>query len=184
MIEQPTMFHRQRGAALFVSLMLLLILTVLGLSSSNVSIMQERMASNVTDYNLAFQEAEETLREIEGRVTDIMLNGTSGGLGTIPTASDWGLPPFDCTATSPGSVANPGDWDTWAAGRWLTAPDTGNDYFVLEMREYNLAGGLLAASACRPVSEAGADVYYMIAARGVGPGGAEAVVQSIFFLPF
>ena len=35
-----------RGAALFVGLMLLLILTLLGLSASNVSIMQERMASN------------------------------------------------------------------------------------------------------------------------------------------
>jgi type IV pilus assembly protein PilX len=176
---------RQEGAALFVSLMLLLILTVLGLSSSNVSIMQERMAANVTDYNIAFQDAEETLREIEGRISDIILNGTSGGLGTIPTASDWGLPPHDCTATSPGSIADPGDWDDFADGRWQAAPTTGNDYFVLEMREYIPAGGgLLAASACRPVSESGADVYYMIVARGTGPGGAEAIVQSIFFLPF
>ena len=57
----PGLSH-QRGAALFVALMFLIILTVVGLSAANVSVMQERMAGNVRETNEAFQEAEATLR--------------------------------------------------------------------------------------------------------------------------
>ena len=59
--------QRQQGAALFVSLMFLIILTLIGLSAANVGIMQERMAGNVRETNVAFQNAEATLREVETR---------------------------------------------------------------------------------------------------------------------
>jgi type IV pilus assembly protein PilX len=171
--------RNNRGAVLFIGLMLLLILTVLGLSASNVSIMQERMAGNVTDYNVAFQDAEETLREIENRITDLA-SGGSGGLGSIPTWEDWDLPVHDC------SLSSADDWDSWASGRWRTAPTTGNQYMILDLSDYVNEEGLPTASACRPVSEAEmntAGEYFAIVARGTGPGGAEAIVQSIFFWP-
>ena len=53
---------RQTGASLIVSLMLLVVLPLLGLSGMQSTIMQERMSSNVRDKGLAFQAAESALR--------------------------------------------------------------------------------------------------------------------------
>ncbi len=54
--------YRQNGAALVVSLILLLGLTLIGLSSMSSSIMQEKMASNYRQEDLAFQSATSALR--------------------------------------------------------------------------------------------------------------------------
>jgi type IV pilus assembly protein PilX len=56
---------RQRGAVLIVSLLLLLVMTVLALGASQATRMQERMASNARDTDLAFQSAEAALRTAE-----------------------------------------------------------------------------------------------------------------------
>lgn len=179
-IQDKTMQRfNQRGATLIVGLLLLLVLTVLGLSSSNVSIMQERMAGNVADRNVAFQEAERTLREIESRVKEFSQGG-SGGLGVIPTWEDWDLPVHDC------SFSSPADWDAWAQDKWQTAPSTGNPYLILDLSDYINEDGLPAGSACRPVSESEmntAGEYFAIVAKAEGPGGSEAIAQSIFFWP-
>ncbi|WP_376693787.1 pilus assembly PilX family protein [Wenzhouxiangella sp. EGI_FJ10409] len=172
-------FRKQQGVALFVGLMFLLVLTLLGLSASNGSIMQERMAGNVADYNAAFQDAERTLREVESRITEFSQGG-SGGLGAIPTWEDWDLPINDC------SMSTPSNWESWAGDRWKTAPSTGNEYFILDLSDYVNDEGLPTASACRPVSESEmntAGEYFVIVAKGSGPAGSEAIVQSIFFWP-
>ncbi len=56
------MRKRQIGASLIISLMLLIVLTLLGLSGMQSTIMQERMSSNVRDKGLAFQAAESAAR--------------------------------------------------------------------------------------------------------------------------
>ena len=48
---------KQRGAALITALMMLVILTMLGLSSMNTTTMEERMAANSQEVNRAFQTA-------------------------------------------------------------------------------------------------------------------------------
>jgi type IV pilus assembly protein PilX len=53
---------RQTGAALIVSLLLLLVLTVLGVIMMQTSRMQERMSGNTRDLNMAVQGAESGLR--------------------------------------------------------------------------------------------------------------------------
>lgn len=60
--------QRQRGVALFVVLMLLLVITLLGLSSLRGTVMEERMSANMFDRSLGFQGAESALREAEARV--------------------------------------------------------------------------------------------------------------------
>lgn len=55
----------QRGAALIVVLILLLVMTLLGLASLRGSIMEERMSAGLYDRGLAFQAAEAALREAE-----------------------------------------------------------------------------------------------------------------------
>ena len=57
----------QRGVALLVVLMLLLIMTLLGLASLRGAMMEERMAANTFDRGLMFQAAESALREAEAR---------------------------------------------------------------------------------------------------------------------
>jgi len=56
---------RQRGAALITSLLLLLVLTVIGITVMQVSRMQERMSGNARDLNMGFQSAEAALRNGE-----------------------------------------------------------------------------------------------------------------------
>jgi type IV pilus assembly protein PilX len=60
--------HRQRGMALLVSLVFLLLLTLIGISSMQNANLQEKMASSVTLRNQSFQNAEAALRMGESAV--------------------------------------------------------------------------------------------------------------------
>jgi len=73
---------KQRGAVLIVSLILLLIMTILALSGSQIVRMQERMAGNVRDTDLAFQGAEAGLRDAEDH-----LNGLTAWPSTFCTTT-------------------------------------------------------------------------------------------------
>lgn len=55
----------QKGAALIVSLVMLLLITLLGLASARTVSLEEKMAANSYDRNLALQAAEAALREGE-----------------------------------------------------------------------------------------------------------------------
>lgn len=55
----------QRGAVLVVSLLLLLVMTLLGLGASQSTRMQERMAGNQRDREIAMQSGEASLRAAE-----------------------------------------------------------------------------------------------------------------------
>lgn len=56
---------KQRGAILVFCLVFLAILTVMGTSGMETTILEERMSSNMRDYNLAFQSAESALKNAE-----------------------------------------------------------------------------------------------------------------------
>src|SRR5690606_12515544 len=57
---------RQRGAVLVISLVMLVLVTLLGITAMQNSTMQERLAGNLWDRNKAFQAAEAGLRTGEG----------------------------------------------------------------------------------------------------------------------
>ena len=58
--------HRtQSGVALIVSLMLLIVITLLGISGMRTTTLEEKMAGNMRDMQLAFNAAETALREGE-----------------------------------------------------------------------------------------------------------------------
>jgi len=75
--------HQQAGSVLIISLMLLLMLTIIGVTAMNNVTLEERMAGNLLDANLAFQAAESALRDGEN------------WLSPLPTS------PAECTATPP-----------------------------------------------------------------------------------
>ena len=57
--------HRQSGVALFIALVLLLLLTIAGVSAVQTTTLEERMARNSHDSLIAFQSAESALRQAE-----------------------------------------------------------------------------------------------------------------------
>lgn len=94
---------RQRGVALVVVLILLLVMTLLGLASLRGTLMEERMSAGSYDRSLSFQAAEAALREAEAALA-------SGGLCVpatscprpLPNGPDvWEVAGFNC---SPGGI--------------------------------------------------------------------------------
>ncbi|WP_448109360.1 pilus assembly PilX family protein [Pseudomonas azerbaijanoccidentalis] len=78
----PVTDHGQRGMALLVSLVFLLLLTLIGLSSMQNATLQEKMAGSVSLRNQSFQGAEAALRVGESAVqldsySLAVCNGTS-----------------------------------------------------------------------------------------------------------
>ena len=69
--------RQQRGAALLVTLVMLLVMTVLGTHSMQGSTMQQNMATKMEDRNRAFQSAERALREAESHIQSL-LDSTTG----------------------------------------------------------------------------------------------------------
>ena len=66
----PASSRSQRGAVLYVALIILILLTLIGIVGMQVATMQERMSSNYLAANQAFQRAEGGVRPraLEGRV--------------------------------------------------------------------------------------------------------------------
>lgn len=85
--------QRNSGNVLFVSLILLLVLTVIGISSISTTGLNEKMAANYRDHNLAFQAAEAALKAGEQRAKDISAIFDGAGLTGIPAY-------FTCTTTN------------------------------------------------------------------------------------
>ena len=56
---------KQRGAVLIFCLVFLLVLTMMGVSSMESAVLEERMAGNMQDINAAFQAAESSLQTAE-----------------------------------------------------------------------------------------------------------------------
>ncbi|TCT22889.1 pilus assembly PilX family protein [Thiobaca trueperi] len=66
---QQSLRHRQHGTVLVIGLILLLLMTLIGVTAIQTTSLDERMAGNARDRNLAFQAAEAALREAEQNVT-------------------------------------------------------------------------------------------------------------------
>jgi type IV pilus assembly protein PilX len=155
------MFRRERGAALIVALILLMLMTVLGVTAMRTTMLQERMAGNARDSNLAFQSAEASLRGgeqlLEGSIPPF--TGANGLLQVQPGA---GQAPF---------------WNgyDWAGNSRTVTTVTGvnaNPQYVVEELPVSLSsanGSLVEGGG--GVGEAG---FYRITARAVG-GSADAV---------
>jgi type IV pilus assembly protein PilX len=91
---------RQRGAVLFVSLILLLILTIIGVTAARLQTGEAVMARNDHNHELAVQSAEAILRDVEtnlsnGNYSPATLGQNANGFYTLalevtgPTASSY-----------------------------------------------------------------------------------------------
>jgi len=91
-------FRRQRGAVLVVSLIMLLIVTMLAVGSMRNTILEEKMAGNTSDRNLAFQSTESAVREAEVFIEGIVSLGDFNGEAGLHGRTD-DEPSFYDTAT-------------------------------------------------------------------------------------
>ena len=65
---------KQSGSVLLISLVILLILTIVGVSAMRNTAMEEKMAGNMRDKGLSFQAAEATLRAAEKYIEDNVIS--------------------------------------------------------------------------------------------------------------
>lgn len=70
MIKTNVKIAKQSGVVLVVSLIMLLLLTLIGVSGMQTTALEEKMASNSRDQNIAFQAAEAALRAGEIFIED------------------------------------------------------------------------------------------------------------------
>lgn len=96
---------RQKGSALIVGLVILIVMTLIGITAVGGSSLQERMAGNTRDMSLAFQAAEAALRDGE-----TYYDMTVVSLGAAFNGNNTGLYPR-------GSAPNVFSSDTWANSR-------------------------------------------------------------------
>lgn len=67
--------HYQRGAVLIVSMLILLVMTIIGVTAMQSTTLEEKMAGNMRERNTAFQSAESALREGEQEVENLFSIG-------------------------------------------------------------------------------------------------------------
>jgi len=78
----------QSGVVLVISLIMLLLLTMIGVTSMQVTALEEKMAGNSKDKNTAFQAAEAALRDAE---IDIRTSGRISGVTGMTNTCTNGL---------------------------------------------------------------------------------------------
>jgi type IV pilus assembly protein PilX len=82
----PAYGRRQRGVALIIALVLLVIATLIGLSASRGTLLQEKMSSNTYDRSLSFQGAEAALRAAEVAISNNWEIATLNGVDCSPAS--------------------------------------------------------------------------------------------------
>jgi len=83
-------YKQQHGAALIVSLIVLLLMTIIGINSIKTTTLEERMAGNLRDQNLSFQSAEAAIVEGENFLenTVLIVTDSTAGLHDVGDAPD------------------------------------------------------------------------------------------------
>ncbi len=99
---RPPRPSRQRGAVLYIALIMLVLLALLGIVGMQVAGLQERMSSNYRAVNLAFQETEALARSAECALEDMINRTVTPGCDAVTSAA---IQACD-TGFDPGSWAN------------------------------------------------------------------------------
>lgn len=92
------MRHFQQGSVLIVSLILLLLMTMVGITGMNMTSLEERMSGNYRDHEMAFQAAEAALVDAENFIESTEL--TLADFYTNPACSGTNCFKSDCTGGS------------------------------------------------------------------------------------
>ncbi|HTS24156.1 MAG TPA: PilX N-terminal domain-containing pilus assembly protein [Casimicrobiaceae bacterium] len=107
LLASPPLRHGQGGMSLFPSMMFLLVLAMLGVAALNSTLLQEKMAGNTRDTNVAFQAAEAALRDAE---SDVALNITPGTVFSASCSTGLCTPPSTWASPTSQDISKLVDW--------------------------------------------------------------------------
>jgi type IV pilus assembly protein PilX len=181
---------RQRGVALIIALILLVVATLIGLAASRGTMLQSRMSGNTFDRSLAFQRSESALRAAEAAIT-----------------ANWEITALNGVDCSPASLAQcaivPADAFNGTSANWINVGTTYdvNSNLAAGVPQYqihligtgtadNSFGASSNANSANYGSNAGPDnvAFYRVTARSSNPalsgGRAIVVLQTIVRRPF
>lgn len=131
---------RQQGAVMVVSLVLLLVMTILALGASQSTRLQERMAGNQRDMEIALQSAEASLRAGDLLLATTDPNRCSAAGGSACDSYERNSLPVNMTR-------NDKDWwDLWGRDYTLAMGVKSTPEFVIEYVEKKpdtLSGGVM-----------------------------------------
>ena len=159
--------YQQRGAALITSLVILLVLTVLGVSAMSTSSLEELMAGNLRDQNLSFQAAEAALKDAERYIDSwggVPPTATSSGTNNGVYLRD------SLTTDFATSAFNASVWDnatTYGSDTGISISNLGVvatlPEYIIEQQEVVAVNATFAAQATGQGT-----YYYRVTARGFG----------------
>ena len=152
--------HRsERGSALIVSLIFMLLLTIIGVGAMQSSSLQERMAGNARDVNNAFQAAEAAVRMAETYLQNAVVGPFSGANGLYRY----------CGVGVSGAGCVVPDWRDRASTGWVKRPGTMEfvddqpEYIIQQMPPIPDPNSSMAADEPAPMID-----IYKVTARGFG----------------
>lgn len=122
---RPTANPKERGAALITALMILLVMTLLGITAVTTSSLQERMAGNMRDQYMAQQAGDSIIRDGENWIFKLLIRPTPA-CSPSPTERVWDYSCLDVAAQS----------DTWWATNGYTS-NVSNTYVSQNPRYVN-----------------------------------------------
>jgi len=166
--------ERQSGAVLVVSLVMLLLLTIIGMSAVDMTTLDTRISANTRDKAFAFDAAEAALNTAGNALApgNPLPDSSTPGFLTAAMADNW----WDGVAESWWTTN--GEMITDFAGRSNASAGIG---YVIEQPAEIIGGGAgqkvtnLTMGQPQPVTR-----FYRTTARGEGPGGTEVHVQSVY----
>jgi type IV pilus assembly protein PilX len=124
--ERSCPAFRQSGAVLVLSLLILLVMTVLGVAAMGTTTLQERMASNNRQQQVAFQAAEAALRAAEAYLSANITSVTALRTNFNSGAPVDGLYAERAPVTGVATYPLPASFDIYDDSDWLTAGNAVN----------------------------------------------------------
>ena len=155
----------QRGSALIVSLIILLIMTILGVQGMQSSTLEEKMSGNFRDRALAFEAAEAALKAAEGWL-NLQTNPPPASDTGATNVWTFGTPDLSSYSTWSTNGVEATTGLTEGAGALSQAPQ-----YIIEERGVITGFGQNSSAEIGAVTQSsasGTSYGYRITARGVG----------------
>ena len=175
----------QRGVALIVALILLVVITLVGLAAVGTTILQNKMTANQYDRQIAFQSAEAGLRVATALIPNnpglIARNCQTGGTVCLANPfTDPALPSGSIHTVAAGSTATTFSAGSTAAmqpqyvieslGTWTNPTQSVGFGNTANSRNYGVQGA------------AGSSIYYRVTARSCNPSAASCKSRAVVTL--
>jgi len=186
-VASASLRGRQSGMSLFPAMMFLLVLAILGVAALNSTLMQEKMAGNTRDSNVAFQAAEAALRDAEA---DVAQNVTSGTVFSSTCATGLCTPPSTWPTPTSLDISKLVDWTNAETRRVYgsrtgaaSLPDVAAQplYVIEKLSSLSVAPGNSVGIGIAPPGSGGAAYRLTVLATGLRDE-TRVVLQSTFLV--